>query len=139
MVWYVDTSAAVKLVVHEPDTAALGNWIASTSDTLVSCDLIRTELLRAAGRAAPAAVVLARNVLDALALSTVTTATFERAAQLAPAEMRSLDAIHLAAALEFGDELSGLVTYDARLAAAAMRHGITVVAPTADAGETPPR
>ena len=43
--------------------------------------------------------------------------------------LRSLDALHLAAALEFGDELEAIVAYDDRLTAAAQRYGIPVVAP----------
>jgi hypothetical protein len=43
--------------------------------------------------------------------------------------LRSLDAIHLAAALDLGDDLDGLVTYDERLGEAARLNGITVLAP----------
>ncbi len=39
------------------------------------------------------------------------------------------DAIHLAAALDLGDDLEGLITYDDRLAAAAVSNGVAVVAP----------
>jgi len=41
------------------------------------------------------------------------------AAALAPATLRSLDAIHQASALAIGEELTEIVTYDLRLAAAA--------------------
>jgi len=44
--------------------------------------------------------------------------------------LRSVDALHLATALEVGDELDGLVTYDARMAAAAKTLGLAVLAPT---------
>ena len=59
----------------------------------------------------------------------VSTAVFERAAMLDPESARSLDAIHLASALELGDELDELATYDAHLAEAARCYGITVVSP----------
>ncbi len=72
----------------------------------------------------------ARSVLDALTLFNLTSATFERAATLDPEELRSLDALHLAAALELGDELDGIVTYDDRMSAAAALYGIAVVAPS---------
>lgn len=71
----------------------------------------------------------ARVVLDSLAIITVTSATHDAAARLEPAELRSLDAVHLAVALELGDSLGGLVTYDHRLAEAAALYGIEVVAP----------
>jgi uncharacterized protein len=129
MAYYVDTSAAVKLVVAERDTPALTTWLSDHDGEIVSSDLLRTELLRATRRGAPHAMPRARAVLDSLIVMTVPTATFERAADLDPELLCSLDAIHLAAALELGDELDGLVTYDARLADAARLHGITVIAP----------
>lgn len=60
-----------------------------------------------------------RAVLNSVSLVTPSVATYETAGLLDPTPMRSLDALHLAAALEFGDELEGLVTYDARLGEAA--------------------
>jgi predicted nucleic acid-binding protein len=51
------------------------------------------------------------------------------AGELQPA-LRSLDAIHLAAALELGDELDAVVTYDARMARGAEALGLRVAAPT---------
>ena len=129
MAYYLDTSAAVKLVVAERDTAALIAWIADRKDDVVSSDLLRTELLRATRRGASHAMPRARAVLDSLTLLTLPTSTFERAADLDPDLLRSLDALHLAAALELGDDLDGLVTFDDRLARAARLHGVTVTAP----------
>jgi hypothetical protein len=128
-VFYLDTSAAVKLVVTEPGTTALRRWLASRDGAMVSSDLLRTELLRATRRAAPEQMVQARAVLDALILLTLSSAVFERAAMLEPDLLRSLDALHLAAALELGDELEGMVTYDRRLAEGAKALGVQVVAP----------
>ena len=129
MSFYVDTSAAVKLVVSERGSSALARWAVEHENELVSSDLLRTELLRAVRRGASAQMERARVVLDSLTLMTVPTSTFERAAELDPDLLRSLDALHLAAALELGDELEGLVAYDERLREAANRYGITVVAP----------
>ncbi|MCB0872698.1 MAG: type II toxin-antitoxin system VapC family toxin [Actinobacteria bacterium] len=129
MVHYVDTSALVKLVVAEPETAGLRAWLAETEPTLVAADLVRTELVRAARRSAPDRLVAARGVLDGVVLISVSTAMFEAAGRLDPPEMRSLDAIHLATALELGDELEGIVAYDERLAHAARANGIPVVSP----------
>ena len=129
MAYYLDTSAAVKLVVAESGTGALMAWMADREDDLVSSDLLRTELLRATRRGAPHAMPRARAVLDSLTLLTVPTSTFERAADLDPDLLRSLDALHLAAALELGDQLNGFVTYDDRLARSARLHAITVIAP----------
>ncbi len=130
MAWYLDTSAAVKLVVAEPGSRALRRWLAGRDGQVVASDLVRTELLRATRRSAPDTMVQARAVLDALVLLTMPTPVFERAAMLEPELLRSLDALHLAAALELGDDLEGIVTYDERMGAAAEVMGIRVVAPT---------
>jgi hypothetical protein len=128
-VFYLDTSAAVKLVIAERGSTALRRWLASRGEQMISSDLLRTELLRATRRGAPERMVQARAVLDALILVTLSTTVCERAALLEPDLLRSLDALHLAAALEIGDELEAIVTYDQRLAESAEALGISVVAP----------
>ena len=129
MAYYLDTSAAVKLVVAEAGSAALRSWLNDRPDEIVSSDPLRTELLRATRRGAPEQMHRARTVLDSIVLLSLPSSTFERAADLDPETLRSLDALHLAAALELGDELDGILTYDDRLAAAARARGIRVVAP----------
>lgn len=71
-----------------------------------------------------------RAVLDSLILVTLSTAVCERAAILEPVVPRSLVSLHLAAALEVGDELEGIVTYDQHLADGAKTLGLRVVAPS---------
>jgi uncharacterized protein len=129
MAHYLDTSALVKLVVAEAETPALLAWLTADDRTPVSSDLARTELLRAVRRVAPDRAVQARTVLGSVTLLEVTTAMFDEAGRLDPALLRSLDAIHLAAALALGDDLEGLVTYDDRLADAAELNGLLVIAP----------
>jgi predicted nucleic acid-binding protein len=128
-VFYLDTSAAAKLIVVEPGSTALRRWLLSRDDRLFSSDLLRTELLRATRRAAPEQMVQARAVLESLMLLRLTAGICERAAMLEPDLLRSLDALHLAAALEMGDELEGLVSYDQRMSQGASALGIKVVAP----------
>ena len=128
--FYLDTSAAMKLVVPERGSAALRDWMQSRADHVFGSDLLRTELLRATRRVAPGHMLEARAVLDSIVMLQLSTSVCERAAVLEPDLLRSLDALHLAAALEMGDELEGLVTYDQRLAKSASALGIGVVAPT---------
>lgn len=129
MAYYLDTSAAVKLVVEERGSRALSRWAEANATAVVSSDLLRTELLRATRRSAPEEMPRARAVLDSVTLLSLRSSTFEHAAELEPGVLRSLDALHLAAALELGDELDGMVTYDDRLAEAAVLHGVSVIAP----------
>jgi uncharacterized protein len=109
--------------------SALRVWLKEADRELVACDLARTELMRAARRVVPERALQARAVLDSIILVQVTSAVFENAGRLDPSGLRSFDAIHLAAALDLGDDLEGLVTYDDRLADAAVSNGVTVVTP----------
>jgi hypothetical protein len=126
---YIDASAAVKLVVEEVETDALRRWIQDIEGQLITSDLTRTELIRATRRVVPDRLGRAHDVLDALEIVGLPSKLFRQAGLIEPRSLRSLDAIHLAAALELGDELDGIVTYDDRLADAANQLGIPVVAP----------
>ena len=129
MAYYLDTSALVKLIVAEAETAALQEWLAESPREPVACDLVRTELMRAVRRVAPDRASRARQVLDSLTLTQVTPSLFEQAGRLDPAELRTLDALHLSAALDLGDDLDGIVSYDERLSAAAQQAGVATFSP----------
>ena len=129
MAHYIDTSALAKLVLAEPETPALQAWFADVDRQPVSCDLARTELLRTVRRSAPDHLVRARAVLDSVTLLDVSTAIFDHAGLLDPTRLRTLDAIHLAAALVLGDDLDAMITYDDRLTQAARANGIAVISP----------
>lgn len=119
----------MKLIIDESESPALTRWMDAAEPALLSSDLLRTEVLRATRRVAPWAIGRARKVLAALTLLTLPTSQFERAGELGPELLRSLDALHLAAALELGDALEAIITYDERLGAAAAHHGLAVIAP----------
>jgi predicted nucleic acid-binding protein len=73
----------------------------------------------------------ARLVLDGVALLGLDQEILEKAAGLAPAELRTLDAIHIASALALGKDLLAFVTYDERQLAAARNAGLPLVRPGA--------
>lgn len=131
MAFYIDTSAFLKLVVHEEHSKALQAWMAGHDGELFSSDLLTTEALRTARRHSTAALGEARRRLDALTIVRLGADVFERAAEPDPGILRTLDALHLAAALLAGDGLEAIVTYDRRLADAADLHGVQVLAPGA--------
>ena len=126
---YIDASAFVKLLGHEPESEALLAWLADEQPSLFSSDLLRTEVIRAVRRAAPDLLWKCRELLLTVTLSDMPTAIFRSAAELDPTVLRSLDALHLAAALDLGDDLDSILTYDDRFAEAARSVGIAVVAP----------
>lgn len=127
-VWYVDTSALVKTVVEEPESGALLRWLAD-KDRLVACALVQVETVRAVRLSDPAAVPRAREVAASVTLIRLDDPLYDLAADLEPASLRTLDAVHLAAALSVGEDLAGVVTYDARMEAAALALQLHVEAP----------
>ena len=129
--FYLDASAAAKLVLVESGSDALRKWMESSNPTIVSSDLLRTELLRAIARHIPDQIAQGHMVLESITMISLPRSVFETAETLGPPNLRSLDAIHLAAAMELGgDELEAIVTYDARMADAAQTMDIAVISPT---------
>jgi predicted nucleic acid-binding protein len=127
--WYIDASVAVKLVTVEAETAAMHKWVASNSPKLVTSDLLRTVLLRSGQCIAIADTLAAAQALDAIDYLPATSAIFDLASQLVPSDLGSLDALHLATALDLADDCHGIVTYDNRLAAAAHSDGSEMLSP----------
>ena len=125
---YVDSSALVKLAIREPESAGLPRYLRRRR-LLVSSALARTEVVRALLPLGSEAVRLGREVLARVDLLRVNDRVLDAAAMLAPADLRSLDAIHLASALQLGTDLRGFVTYDERLASAASGRGLRVIQP----------
>ncbi len=123
---YLDTSAAMKLLVEEPESDALVAELTQSDVRLASSWLLHTELHCAAGRN-PSIISLEAiaTVLDATTLVDVTRGDLLTAGTHAP--LRSNDAIHLATALRIGAD--GMITYDQELVAAALSAGLHVSAP----------
>lgn len=136
---YVDASALVKAVrgTEEEGAAALHEYLQGAD--LISSELVLTEVPRALQRKAverprfqlEQALQRAAEVLDSLALRPVDDSLLIGAGLLDEPLLRSLDAIHVAAAL-FLAPVDAFVTYDRRQAAAARRAGLQTVAPGAD-------
>lgn len=129
MIAYLDTSAAIKLLVEERESEALVRYVQSSSDefTLVGSWLLHAELHCAANRhpndVDTAAV---RLVLEVITLLDLTRGDLLTAGTM-PGGLRSHDALHLAVALRVG--VDELITYDAELHRAAEAAGLRVVHP----------
>ena len=127
---YLDTSALVKLVFEEPESAALVRWLDERRDVpKLSSEVATIELVRTCRRRNLGALAGARQLLAGLDLIPLRADIVEGAALAEPVPLRSLDAIHLASALAVADALTGFVVYDARLRSAAEQAGLDVVAP----------
>ena len=130
MIIYVDTSAALKLVVEEPESSSTAEFLTAAGqrgDRLVASMLLHTELHCAANRRGlPPELVNA--VLDAINLVDLTRSDLLYAAAL-PGKLRSADAIHLAAAIRL--ETQTLVAFDKELMGAATQAGLHTLSPGA--------
>src|ERR1700694_1219935 len=127
---YLDTSAAVKLLITERESPAVRGWLRRRPER-ASAALLRVELVRVVRRAGfPRLIPEARKVLAGLPLIRLRAARLDRAADLDPTELRSLDSIHLAAAASLGDDLAAVVSYDDRLLAAATSLGLPIATPS---------
>ena len=134
MTYYLDTSAAAKLVKPETETPALASVISRAEGlfghrALVSADLLQTELIATVLRA-HLPLSHAIRVMSGVYLIRMTPEICEAAGSLAGERgLRSLDAFHLAVAVSLRASLTGIITYDARMAEAAMSLGFVVESP----------
>lgn len=125
---YLDSSAIVKLAIREPESSALRRYL-NRRQPLVSSALARTEVARALMPSGPVAVARGQDVLRRIQLLRINDRVLSEAGYLEPAELRSLDAIHLASARQLGASVRQIVTYDDRMAEAARALGWSVIAP----------
>lgn len=125
---YLDTSAAFKVLTEEPERQPLVQFLDSlTGEALVSSVVTEVEMFRSAHRlGVPQEVV--EEVLSRLSLVELTSDIRARAGLLPDPNLRSLDAIHIATALDTG--IATIVTYDQRQGAAAENLGLRVVRPS---------
>ncbi|MQA63352.1 MAG: PIN domain-containing protein [Actinophytocola sp.] len=129
MTVYVETSAAAKLLVDEPESAQLSRYLdelVQSGVALVSSILIETELRRLAVRL-DLSQALVTDLLDRMDLVEPDRATFFEAGLLPGKGLRSLDALHIAVAVRVAAE--SMVAYDVRQSDAARSVGLRVVAP----------
>lgn len=126
---YLDSSAFVKLVVDESESAGLRSMLVSRGGRRVSSALLRTESVRAVRHLGPDALTIVRNALRRIDLIAIDDRILDSAGILEPRVLRTLDAIHLATAIAVGDDLEAIVTYDERMVEAARLLGLSTATP----------
>lgn len=129
---YCDSSALLKLVFLEPETAELRRWLFARTDTpLTSSELAKVEVLRGCRRVDDTALPAARALLADLELIPLSGTVIDTVGDLPDPLLRSLDALHLASALSVAPDLTAFIAYDRRLSAAAVAAGLATVQPGA--------
>lgn len=131
MTLYVDSSALLKRYIDERDSEVALSLMA-TEQVLVTSRLTEVEVRRNLARLLDASAALDAkrqflHDLDAFALVALDATTCMEAARIAEQTLcRSLDSLHIAAALRAGSTTT-LLTFDARQAQAARTVGLAVV------------
>jgi predicted nucleic acid-binding protein len=127
---YLDSSALLKLLHEEPESAALADWLTGQAGSpLLSSELSAVEVIRACRRINPDALPEARALLAGLDLIPLAGTVIAEAADVGETTLRSLDAIHLASALSVREDLATFIAYDHRLGEAASAVGLQLLAP----------
>jgi predicted nucleic acid-binding protein len=127
---YLDSSALMKLIRTETETAALRDWLATRADQpMVTSEVGRVEVIRAARRVGGPAVLEARAVVDDIDRIVLDRAVQDLASDISDPLLRTLDALHLASAVLLGADLAVFVAYDHRLTCAAQTAGLAVATP----------
>lgn len=128
--YYVDTSAALKLLIEESHSKAFARYYDDHADAeWVSSALLRIEVTRAVTRVTPTLLPDARELLLAFSYLAIDDEIVEAVTNEPDRMLRSLDAIHLATARTLGPDLDAIATYDDRLAHAASEAGREVISP----------
>lgn len=126
---YVDTSALGALLIAQPETPALVNWLDREPARLISSDLLETELRRMAVREGREQLKVSA-LLDGVSLVALDRATYRSAGFLPMPYLRTLDALHLEAAMRL--DADAVLTYDHRLGEAARTIGLAMISPGAE-------
>ena len=127
---YVDSSALVKLILEETESAALAEWmLAHASSAMMSSELAWVEVTRTVRRVQPNAIDEAALLLESIDMVSIDREVIDIAGALDIPDLRSLDAIHLATAIILGTDLEHFVAYDHRLLDAASARGLPVITP----------
>ena len=125
--WFLDSSAILKLIVEEPESKTLRRFI---PEYKMASRLSRLEVLRNVHRIDPKKVSTARDKLDGIFYVEINTPVLKNAEEIALAmEIKSLDAIQAGSALFLKDSIAGVISYDKNLNRALKLLGIKVYAP----------
>ncbi len=140
---YVNTSALLKLLVREAESAAIERELLTWSELATSV-IAEVELPRAVARAreerADTAIdgsLVLQGVLSSAAIIPLSESVVAAARMVKPVHVGALDAIHIASALSLGKQLAGVATYDKRMQDALEPLGVRVIAPEEAARDTP--
>ncbi len=123
---YFDTSAVAKLIRSEQYSADVARWVLDPAVTPIGSLLVETELRRTAMRWGIAQEDVTA-ALDHFDLYNAPDWEFKAAGLMPIPGLRTLDALHVAAAIRV--EADAIISYDERMIEAASAMGMPVIRP----------
>ena len=127
MMWYIDSSAILKLIKPEKESAAL---IKKLPNTLIASRISRVEVTRTIIRYEPDLLDSTYDVLADIQMVPVEDSIITIAENLPQfINLRSLDSLHIASALAIKNVLKGIITYDKEMVIAANALGFKTLSP----------
>ena len=127
MSWYLDSSAILKLLIAEKESAALTDFI---NFTIKSSVLTRVEVIQTLHKIAPEKTADAKEILAGIDVTPLNSAVLNIAENFSSSiTLRSLDALHVATVLFLEKTVEGLLTYDKQMIANAKLLGIKTISP----------
>ncbi len=125
--WYIDSSAIIKLIKPEKESAAL---IKKLPNGLIASRISRVEVTRMMIRHEPDLLDATYDVLADIQMVPVEDAIITIAENLPQfIDLRSLDSLHIASALSIKNVLKGVITYDKEMVKAADTLGFKTFSP----------
>ena len=125
--WYIDSSAIIKLIKPEKESAALLKKLPSA---LIASRISRVEVTRTIIRYEPDLLDATYDVLADIQMVPVEDAIVTIAENLPQfIDLRSLDSLHIASALAIKNVLKGIITYDKEMVIAAEALGFKTLSP----------
>jgi predicted nucleic acid-binding protein len=125
--WYIDSSAILKLIKPEKESAAL---IKKLPSALIASRISRVEVTRTIIRYEPDLLDSTYDVLADIQMVPVEDSIITIAENLPQfINLRSLDSLHIASALAIKNVLKGIITYDKEMVIAANALGFKTLSP----------
>ncbi len=125
--WYIDSSAIIKLIKPEKESAAL---IKKLPNGLIASRISRVEVTRTIIRHEPDLLDATYDVLADIQMVPLEDAIITIAENLPQfIDLRSLDSLHIASALSIKSVLKGVITYDKEMVKAAVSLGFKSLSP----------
>jgi predicted nucleic acid-binding protein len=125
--WFLDSSAILKLIVDEPESKILRRYVPASK---ITSRISRIEVLRNVHRIDPKKVVRAKAKLDGIFYVEVNQGVLQNAEDIAiTLGVKSLDSIQAGTALFIKDSIEGVISYDKNLNRALTRLGIYAISP----------